>query len=285
MGIITARSERQAMDWSLVLLSQGIESSIERSPETQQWHLTVPRPEYQRAIQAIKQFHIENKRGSWVREIPWSGLLFDWRAATWALIVIAIFFVNETRGGGVLEKAGLMSTALVAKGEWWRLFTAVTLHGDVGHLAVNVTTGFLLVALAMGAYGPGLGLLGAYLAGVGGNVAGLIFYAGNHQSLGASGVVLGALGLITVESLGLRGSAVRDFIVRGLCGGFLLLVLLGLSPDPRTDVLAHVGGFVSGVILGAPMAFWRERVGKRVDYAALFLFGALLLGTWALALK
>jgi rhomboid protease GluP len=284
MGIITARSERQAEDWSLVLLSQGIESTIDRSPETQQWQLTVPRVEYQRAIQAIKQFHIENKRGTWVREIPWSGLLFDWRATVWAVIMIAIFFLNEGQGGA-LERAGLMSNALATKGEWWRLFTAVTLHGDLGHLAFNLTSGLLLVGLAMGAYGPGFGLLGAYLAGAGGNLAGLIFYGDNHLSLGASGMVMGALGLITVESLGLRGSAVRDFIIRGLCGGFLLLVLLGFSPDPRTDVLAHVGGFASGVILGAPMAFWRDRVGKKVDYAALLLFAALLLGSWALALQ
>jgi rhomboid protease GluP len=283
-GIITARSERQAMDWSLVLVSQGIENTIERSPETQQWQLSVPRVEYQRAIHAIKQYHVENKRGAWVREIPWSGLLFDWRAAAWALIVIAIFFVNET-GGNALQKAGVMSNALVAKGEWWRLFTAVTLHGDVGHLAVNVTTGFLLVGLAMGAYGAGVGLLAAYLAGVGGNLAGLFFYGASHQSLGASGVVLGALGLITVESVGPRGVAVRDFLIRGLCGGFLLLVLLGLSPDPRTDVLAHVGGFASGAILGAPLAFWRPRIGNRLDYAALFVFATLLLGTWALAIK
>lgn len=283
-GIIIARSERQAMDWSLVLVSQGIESTIERSPETQQWQLSVPRFDYQRAIQAIRQYHVENKRGAWVREIPWSGLLFDWRAAAWALIVIAIFFVNEMRGDA-LQKAGLMSNALVAKGEWWRLFTAVTLHGDVGHLAVNVTTGFLLVGLAMGAYGPGLGLLAAYLAGVGGNLAGLLFYGTSHQGLGASGVVLGALGLITVESIGPCGVAVREFIIRGLCGGFLLLVLLGLSPDPRTDVLAHVGGFLTGVVLGAPMAFWRARMGKRIDYMALCAFTTLLLSTWGLAMK
>jgi membrane associated rhomboid family serine protease len=283
IGIITARSERQAMDWSLVLVSQGIENTIERSAETQQWQLSVPRLEYQRAIQAIKQYHVENRRGAWVREIPWSGLLFDWRAAAWAAIVIAIFFINETREGA-LERAGVMSNALVAKGEWWRLFTAVTLHGDVSHLAVNVATGFLLAGLAMGAYGPGLGLLMAYLAGVGGNVAGLLLYGNNHQSLGASGVVLGALGLITVQSIGPRGVAVREVIVRGLCGGFLLLVLLGLSPDPRTDVLAHVGGFASGVILGAPAAYWRERIGSRIDYAALFVFAAMLLGTWARAL-
>jgi membrane associated rhomboid family serine protease len=98
-------------------------------------------------------------------------------------------------------------------------------------------------------------------------------------------VVLGALGLITVESIGPRGVAVREFIIRGLCGGFLLLVLLGLSPDPRTDVLAHVGGFLTGVVLGAPIAFSRPRIGKRIDYVALFVFTTLLFSTWGLALK
>src|SRR5258705_256793 len=74
-GVISAKSEKQAMDWSLVLISQGIENTIEHSPETHQWHLTVPQYDYQRAIKAIKQYHVENKRGVWVRELPWSDLL------------------------------------------------------------------------------------------------------------------------------------------------------------------------------------------------------------------
>jgi membrane associated rhomboid family serine protease len=98
-------------------------------------------------------------------------------------------------------------------------------------------------------------------------------------------MVMGALGLITVESLGLRGSAIRDFTIRALCGGFLLLILLGFSPDPRTDVLAHVGGFATGMILGIPIAVWRERLGKRIDIAAVLLSVVLFLGTWGLALK
>jgi len=148
-GVILAKSERQAMDWSLVLISQGIENTIERSPETAQWQLIVSQPEYQRAIKAIKQYHVENKRGAWVQELPWSDLLLDWRAAAWALIVIAIFFANHA-SRNVWEETGLMNNALVAKGEWWRLFTATTLHADLGHLAVNVTMGLVLIGLAMG---------------------------------------------------------------------------------------------------------------------------------------
>jgi membrane associated rhomboid family serine protease len=270
------------MDWSLVLISQGIENTIEHSPETQQWHLTVPQPDYQRAIKALKQYHLENKRGGWVRELPWSDLLFDWRAAAWVLICIAIFFADQ-RSHDAWREAGLMNNAAVAKGEWWRVFTATTLHGDLGHLALNVTTGLLLVGLAMGAYGPGLGLLASYLAGVGGNLAGFVIYGTNHQSLGASGVVMGALGLLTIQSLNARRA--RDLLLRAVGAGLLLLIFLGFSPDPRTDVLAHAGGFVAGLILGGPLALWNKPRHPGLDIAALLAFAALLLATWALALK
>jgi membrane associated rhomboid family serine protease len=280
-GIILAKSERQAMDWSLVLISQGIENTIEHSAETAQWQLIVSQPEYQRAIKAIKQYHVENKRGAWVQELPWSDLLLDWRATAWVVILIAIYFANQA-SRGAWEQAGLMNNALVANGEWWRLFTATMLHADLGHLAVNVAMGLVLVGLAMGAYGPGLGLLASYLAGVGGNLAGFLVYGVRHQSLGASGVVMGALGLLTIQSIG--HGRVRDLLVRAVCGGFLLLVLLGLSSDPRTDVLAHVGGFASGLILGAPLTIWRRR-SFIVDFVALGIFGCLVILTWWLALR
>lgn len=281
------------MDWSLVLVSQGIESTIECPPETQQWQLVVARSEYQRAIRAIRQFHIEN-RGAWVREIPWSGMLFDWRAAAWVIALIAIFFLDAA-SRGAWQTEGLMSNTLVRQGEWWRLFTATTLHADVAHLAINLTTGFLLIGLTMGAYGAGLGLLATFLAGVGGNLAGLLLYASNHRSLGASGVVMGALGLITVQSIGPRGVVARDLIVRALCGGFLLLVLLGLSPDPRTDLVAHIGGFLSGVILGLLLSLGtlkgghqtvsNSRMNPMADSIASVIFVAVITITWIFAFR
>ena len=282
-GVIPVKSERQAMDWSLVLVSQGIESTIEQVPESERWQLSVPSDDYARAVQALRQYHVENKNRTWVRELP-AGLLLDWRALAWALVMLAIYFVNAA-SGDAWQQAGLMNNRLVQAGEWWRLFTATTLHGNLGHLAKNLTTGVVLVGLAMGAYGPGLGLLACYLAGVGGNLAGLLLYPATHQSLGASGIVMGALGAITVQSVGLTRGATREIILRALCGGFLLLVLLGLSPDPRTDIIAHVGGFGSGVLLGLCLALNRDRLGPAVDRVALGLFGVLVVATWALALS
>src|ERR1051326_7747346 len=52
-------SRRQAMDWSLVLASQGIETTIEHT-ETG-WELLVPVAEYEHALQTLRQYQHENR--------------------------------------------------------------------------------------------------------------------------------------------------------------------------------------------------------------------------------
>ena len=79
-------------------------------------------------------------------------------------------------------------------------FTAVMLHADTAHLISNVTIGALFLGFAMGSFGPGIALLAAFLAGAGGNLVDYWFYPSTHRGLGASGMVMGSLGLLTVYS-------------------------------------------------------------------------------------
>ena len=95
--------------------------------------------------------------------------------------------------------------------------------------------GFLFVGLVMGRYGPGVGLLAVYLAGVGGNLAAWLVYGESHRGLGASGMVMGALGLLTVQSVALLkqggASAFRLFAGR-LANPRLLRITRGVLKDP-----------------------------------------------------
>jgi hypothetical protein len=96
--VIPARSkrQRQAMDWSLVLLSQGIESTIEQEPAHQGWHLLVHAPDYDRALSALQQYRIENQRPFWQQPVLGSGLLFDWACLLWLLLLIMVHFLRTT---------------------------------------------------------------------------------------------------------------------------------------------------------------------------------------------
>lgn len=285
-GHIPVRSERQAMDWSLVLASQGIETAIERAPEEDRLFLAVNPLDRERALGSIRQYEQENRRRRWQRPVRWTGLLMDWRAL-FCLLPLFVFFILDDMAGSIdFKTTGLMDSAAVRSGQWWRLFTAVTLHADLGHLASNFTTGVLLLGLAMGSYGVGKALLASFLAGAGGNLAAFLLLGVPHRSLGASGMVLGALGLLTMHSFKLwhQGEDYRRLVGRAVGAGLLLLVLFGLNP--RTDVTAHVGGFITGAVLGLVLVFlpvkWTES--RVADAIAGWLCLVLVLATWARAL-
>ena len=67
---IPVRSQRQAMDWSLVLISQGIEVTIDPGDEGAGWGLLVPRQDCARALQTLRQYRRENRAGPAVRCSP-----------------------------------------------------------------------------------------------------------------------------------------------------------------------------------------------------------------------
>jgi len=287
-GIIAARSEGQAMDWSLVLISQGIEATIQFDAATGGWHLIVNWPDYRRAVEALRQYRVENRSEVWRHELPGTGLIFDWRGVVWFFLLTLVFILDQSSFGH-LRDAGMMDSTAIRGGEWWRLFTATMLHQDWLHLLHNMASGALFLCLAMGGTSPGLALLAAVLSGVGGNLAGLVLYAEPHRSLGASGMVMGTLGLLTTQSLSLLGAGLpgRQLVARGLLGGFLLLVWFGLNPDPKVDVLAHVAGFLCGGVLGALLVFLPAKIvrNSRLNSLAELLCGGIVLVTWWLALR
>lgn len=247
-AVIAARSERQAMDWSLVLASQDIPARIERMGE-KEWALWVAPQDEERAWASIRQYRLENRRWKWTQPLPRSGLLFHWGGLFWCLLIAAVHKISVLDLPRLRDVWVLNSQAFWS-GEWWRAFTAILLHADLGHLLANMTTGFLLLGLAMARFGAGWGLLASYASGVAGNLFGLVLYQTPYTGLGASGMVMGALGLISIPTLSawrLPGPTLR-VLLKGALAGILLFVLLGTNP--ASDVLAHLGGFVAGVLLG-----------------------------------
>lgn len=280
---LPARSQRQAMDWSLVLASQGIEHVLDHS-EPAGWGLVVAAQDQAAALAAIQQYRRENRRWPWRRAIPHSNEMFDWGVTAWVLLTVVFFGLSQRHAA--MENAGIMNATALASGEWWRLFTATLLHADLAHLATNSVFGFIFLGLAMGRHGTGVGLLGAFLAGAGGNLASAWLHGKPFQGLGASGVVMGALGLVAVQSFPLLRNHPRPMklLLGGIAGGVMLFVLLGLSPG--TDEVAHFGGFLAGVGLGFLLAVVSASAPRPgVNIAAGLGFAALVVWTWALALR
>lgn len=274
------------MDWSLVLASQGIEASIQHEPSADAWELLVPAADYDQALDSIRRYRLENRRWNWRREVSSSGLTWHGGALLWLAAILAVEVLGQALSVDVMTRAAAASQS-VAQGEWWRLFTATWLHADVGHLASNASIGLLLLGLAMASYGGALTLLLTFLAGACGNLVGYGWHTHPFTAVGASGAVMGALGMLAARSVVLLKRSPRAWraTLGGLAGGGFLFLLLGANP--AADVLAHAVGFafgaMAGAVLGLCPAGWAHSALAR--YGLGILYATLVLLTWGLALR
>lgn len=286
---IVARSQRQAMDWSLVLASQDIHPIISgpgHYPDgSDQWALLVAPTQHEAALAAIRQYRLENRGWGWRTALPGAELDIHAGALFWCFLLIAWHWL-VTFVAPDLSTRGQMHNAAVAQGDWYRLFTPILLHGDLAHLLANVTFGAIFLGLAMARFGWGITLFISFIAGAAGNLLGYFLYDSLHRNVGASGMMMGALGLLCVHSLGLwrRSPKSARYIISGVIAGFLLFVLFGFSPG--SDILAHFGGFIAGLIFGALLSLPAEPKLHRnsLNLIAFSLLTLTIAVTWVLAI-
>jgi rhomboid protease GluP len=272
--LIRAHSERQAMDWALVLASQGIETVIDREAPGRSWVLRMSAQDHARALRSIQQYRIENRRFGWRQPLPGSDWSYHWGVTAWMAVCAVVFYFQPK-----LER-GLFDSAAVRQGEWWRAVTSVWLHQDLGHLGMNLVFGGLFLGLAMGRYGAGFALLTGMLAGALGNLFGLFLRPENYVGLGASGLVMGALGMLAAQAVPLwrAGRWGARLASTTLCAGVGLFIVLGT--DPSSDVIAHGGGFVGGLLGGAIGALIPDRIRPVVSRLAGIAAIVLVTVTW-----
>jgi len=279
---IPVRSKRLAMDWSLVLASQGISAIINKGEGG--WELQVDHADGQRARSVLREYEIENSGWRWQPEWLGAGVIFHWGAWLWVLGIVGMYYWSMVRFPW-LKSDGMVDSRAVMHGQWWRVFTAVTLHENLSHLLSNAGIGFLLLGLAMARFGPAVAVLAAFLAGVAGKCAGVLLRPDDFYGLGSSGMVTGALGLITMQSFApwRKFRMTMPVLPRAIAAGVLILVLIGFSPG--SDQLAHVGGFLAGVAFGLTLGWVRPAVlqSTAVNVVAGIVLGALILVTWLMA--
>lgn len=274
-AVIPARSERQAMDWSLVLASQSIDVRLEQLPGTRRWQLIVPGPDGPRAREVIRQFLRENRGWGWKVQIPGATVHLHWVSLVWVFLIAVLH-----AAGGPGFRNALYETGPARHGEWWRAFTATWLHADAGHLAMNAVLGGPVLGLAMGRYGAGVATAGTLAAGALANSVAAVVREGDYTGLGASGVVMAAIGMLTTNHVGLwkHGWRATRWVVPSLLAGAVLFLHLGASP--QSDILVHALGFAFGIPAGILGALWPEERRPLLDRAGWVATAAAIILPW-----
>jgi membrane associated rhomboid family serine protease/Flp pilus assembly protein TadD len=144
---------------------------------------------------------------------------------------------------------------LTLSGDWWRLLTYMFLHGSVLHIAFNMWCLWDLGQLCESLYGR---WTYAAIYGITGIAAGVASVAWNPEvwSVGASGAIFGLAGAL-LASFYLGEFSLPRVAIQGTLRSLLFFVgfnVLFGSMFPGIDNACHIGGLISGLILGALIA-------------------------------
>lgn len=144
---------------------------------------------------------------------------------------------------------------LTLKGEWWRLFTSMFLHGSIWHIGFNMLALWQVGQVTERIFGSAR-FAGLYvLAGLSGSLASVLWNP-HVNSVGASGAIFGIIGGL-LAFLGRRDSGVPPTVVADLRGSMVPFLLFSLWMGfiyPHTDNAAHIGGLIGGWLAGHLLA-------------------------------
>ncbi len=229
-----------------------------------------------------------------------SRILMGWSyaPATYILIGINVAVYLGMVLGGVSPWAPTAAQILrwganrganeILHGQWWRLLSATFVHVGILHIATNMWCLWNLGLLGEPLLGA-FGMLGVYaLTGMAGNLLSSAVNPG-IVGAGASGAVFGIAGILILllngphlpfpreELRRLRRSVIYFAAINLAIGASTLLYSGGI----KIDNMAHLGGFISGLALGVPLApvlgTGKERYLHRQRVAFAVLAGVLLL--------
>ncbi|MCR5404871.1 MAG: rhomboid family intramembrane serine protease [Butyrivibrio sp.] len=170
------------------------------------------------------------------------------------LVINVIVFLLSTTAMGWMYEEGVMNTELVlSKGQCHRLFSAMLLHVDVKHLFNNMILLALAGAIVENYTGHMFYILLYILSGFFGNLVSMAYELKNNlhrTSVGASGAIMGLVGFIVVWIIVNRKTFVKN---RSILFRLVLLAVFVIQAcffQEGANIAAHLGGFVSGFVLG-----------------------------------
>jgi len=282
------RSASRARCAERLLVLTAVEIPAEIHFDGADFILSVAGHDAPQALAHLRQYERENVPAP---PPPPAPRLYDYAWVGAVLYVVVLLFVAFaiSNGWGRTDafELGALDAGRVQDGQWWRAWTALTLHMSANHLLSNLGGGVWFGYLAARQLGSGVSWLlivtGAALAN------GLEAHWGpaDYRSVGASTAVFTALGLMAAHSWWTRRPMRQGRARRWapLIAGTVLLGWLGTAGE-GTDIVAHLLGFLVGCLFGAAAGF--RGVARALERVPQWFAGLVALasiaGAWALAL-
>jgi rhomboid protease GluP len=293
-AIFRSTRRRDCDERAFVLAAVGISSTIQF--DGLQFGLEVEAAEAARAMAQLAQYELERRPAS-PPPLPPPRHPYAWVGCIVYVVTLVAVGLMVSNGLWRLDAfdIGALDAGRVQGGQWWRAWTALTLHLDGAHLAANLAAGVWFCYLAAAQVGSGSAWLLIVTGAACANLLEALLGPPTHLSVGASTAVFTALGLLAAHSWRLRSRYPQRWAVRWapLVGGVVLLGWFGAGGGGedsaavgQIDIVSHALGFLVGGVLGAFAAqSWARRTLDRLpQWLSGFAALASIAIAWACAL-
>ena len=185
----------------------------------------------------------------------------------------ALFGIGSV-GGPVLQRLGASMPLLIDLDQPWRFVTACFLHANLMHIVFNMWVLVDLAPTIEEIYGSARFFFIYVATGICGYILSGFF---GHFSIGASGALVGLIGILLAVTYRSRGGAMLQLRSQ-LYRWIIYLVLWGFF-FPGIDNTAHLGGGIAGFILGRFMVDHQpgSTQERKRAYALGWITGAVVL--------
>lgn len=176
---------------------------------------------------------------------------------TGALIILNVgVFVLQRNNPDLTGRYDLIPADTAS--EPWRLITSTFLHDttDLQHIIANMLALFLVGSSVERGIGEWLFLPVYLLSALGGSLAVQVFADPHVATLGASGAIYGLFGVALISQVVTRRPEWMLWIVVGVN-------LVASWSVPHISWQSHVGGLVTGLVLGGVLVPVLRELGKR----------------------
>ncbi|MGW3956648.1 rhomboid family intramembrane serine protease [Streptomyces sp. NPDC004752] len=169
---------------------------------------------------------------------------------------LACFLVQQAVGDRFTNRFELIGHAYIpllgsaegiAEGQYYRLLTAMFLHGSFIHILFNMLSLWWIGGPLEAALGRARYLALYFVSGLAGSALSYLLAAPNQPSLGASGAIFGLFGATAVLLRRL------NYDMRPVLALLVVNLIITFNPGFNIAWQAHIGGLVAGVITGYAM--------------------------------
>jgi rhomboid protease GluP len=200
------------------------------------------------------------------------------------IINVLIFILMAIDGAHIMQpdseiliKWGANFKPMTLDGQWWRLITSCFVHIGILHLLLNMYALTYIGAALEPFLGPARLLTAYLLTGIAASTTSL-WWHDLSVSAGASGAIFGLFGVFfAMLTTNLIEKTQRNALLKSI--GLFIVLNLAIGSQGSIDNSAHIGGLVSGVLIGyAYMPGLKKPRTKTWQYITMALLTVLVVG-------